>query len=152
MTPGLAMAAAGFVVALAIAYKRQSVFALHFALGVVAMRIFLAYMPDPFLFLSYAAVWVAIGGAAIRRGEVLPGALALASGLCYGAAEAVSAQPAIWVPAMTAADVCGIAALVAAGVSDGGIRGRSDVGGSHRRFDFLGRAGGCDLATKKAGR
>ena len=107
------------------------------AAGIVATQA-ASFLPDAIVFPAYAVIWLTVGSAAIYQDQPGPGALLIASGLCYLWADLIGADPVAGVAPMVAADVLGLLALLVLGVFGGGGGGRGakepDLGrGSDRR-------------------
>ena len=143
MTPGQAMLAAGIAAALLIGaaavYRGQ--WPVAFACVAVAWaicltRVFKYGLPDDLQFAAWAALWVAVGGAVIRRGisaesrpVAIAGGLCVASGIAYAGAWVWSSPTVFGTPAMAAADLFVIAALGAlVWGATGGRRNRVPAG------------------------
>lgn len=145
-----ALIAAAIFVAIVTDGRRRE-FAIAFVLAILAMRLFVGYLPHDLRYLASCALWVVIGKIAISRSLVVPGALLITSGLCYAIQAVTQWPPVAGNPALVLADVFGWLALL--GVYYGGISGlrnRRGLGlGSARRGVVF--SGGCgDLAKKEA--
>ena len=156
MTINDALALALFVAAFAVAATstgpRRRV-ALAFVAGIAAMRLVVYGLPHDWRYLASCAVWVTVGAEAIRRGLIVPGALLIASGLCYVGQEVTRLAPVFGNPWLVAADLCGWLALL--GVYRGRLAGISK--GVGLGFGPSGRgflACGCDNnpLAKEAGK
>jgi len=124
------------------------------AVGIVATQA-ASHLPDEIVYPAYSAIWVAIGGAAIYRDAIFPGLLLIASGLCYLWADLSGVSPVIGELPLVAADVLGLIALVAAGVTGGtggGIGKGRDLGRDpDRRGNSVG-SGVVVMASKEGQR
>jgi hypothetical protein len=122
------------------------------AFGLVLTRL-AAELPDGITYPAYSAIWVTVGGAAIYRDAIFPGLLLIASGLCYLWADLSGVSPVVGELPLVAADVLGLIALVAAGVSGGtggGIGKGRDLGRNHSgRGNSVG--GGVVVMASKEG-
>ena len=155
MTINDALALALLVAAFAVAMtrngpRRQA--ALVFVAGIVAMRLAVYGLPHDWRYLASCAVWVAVGADAIRRGLIVPGALLIASGLCYVGQEVTRLAPVFGNPWLVAADLFGWLALL--GVYRVRPVGISDPVGAldrnHSGRGILARDCGDTLAEKAA--
>jgi hypothetical protein len=140
MTPGQALLAIGIAAAMGVgavaAYRgrwgiAQACLALVWAM--VLTRVFKHGLPADLQPVAWAALWIAAGGWVMRAGmrdEARPVAVAggfcIVSGFAYALAWVMAAETVILSPAMFAADMAVVAALVAlAWGATGGSRDRS---------------------------
>ena len=127
MTTGEALALAMIGGAAVVALFRNGVsrqIALAMIAGIIAMRLFVWGLPYEWRFLGSSVVWFFLGGVAIRRGLIAPGALLITSGLCYAGQEVMRLPPAFGNPWLVSADLFWWLALM--GVYRGRLAGLSE--------------------------
>jgi len=143
-----ALAFAPFAVAVLLAALSRGQarrFFLMFALGIIAMRVFVTYAPYDWRFLGSCAVWVSVGSEAIRRGLNRSGVLLIACGLCYAGQEVTRLPPVFGNPWLVAADLLGWLAL--AGIYRGRMVGISDKIVSLGHRSVRGSSVACDRVS-----